>query len=93
MLSQPWHKRVVCYRLEDKYGNCPYYYDGCRALLPCGYLFAYLNPARFKESDYLRYYHKLDMYEYLLIPSALTYSDGTVLFKSDQVISRTKIGR
>lgn len=94
MLRQEWHKRVIAYRLEDEFGNCPYYYDdGRKALLPEGYLFGYMNPSRFRESDYRHYYYKMSLYEYLLIPSVLTYDTGEVLFKPDQVISKTKLGR
>lgn len=93
MLSQPWHKRVVAYRLEDEYGNSPYYYDGYKAMLPDGYFCAYLNPARYRESDYSHFCHKMNLYEYLLLPSVLTYSTGEVLFRADDIISKSKIGR
>lgn len=93
MLSQQWHTRVVAYRLEDEHGNSPYYYDGRRVWLPEGYMYAFLNPSRFKESEYRHFCYKMDLYEYLLLPSVLTYPTGEVLFRADQIISKTKTGR
>ena len=93
MLREKWHKIIIAYRLEDEYGNCPYYYDGYKAMLPDGYLFAYMNPSRFKESDYKYFCYKMSLYEYLLLPSVLTYETGQVLFKPNEVISKAKIGR
>ena len=93
MLYQPWHKRVIAYRLEDGHNNCPFFYDGHKAMLPDGYLFGYMNPSIFRESCYKHYYDKMGLYEYVLIPSVLVYDTGEVLFKPDQVLSKSRIRR
>lgn len=93
MLRQPWHKVVIAYRLEDKHGNAPpYLYEGRRALLPCGYDYAYMNPCIFKEYGYAKYYKRYSMYQYFFFPFVLTYDTGEVLFKPNEVSSKTKLG-
>ena len=92
MLDYNNRKDILAYRLEDQYGNSPYYYDGYKAVLPEGYLCAYLNPCRFRESDYKRFLYKLDIYEYLLVPSAKILEGNEVLFKPKDIISKSKTG-
>lgn len=92
MLSYNDRRVILAYRLEDHYGNSPYYYNGYKAILPDGYLCAYLNPCRFRESDYERFIHKLDIYEYLLYPTAKILEGNEVLFKPKDIISKSKTG-
>ena len=93
MLSKSSHKVIIAYTLEDRYGHCPFYYDGHKAIIPEGYYFAYLNPSIFRESCYRKYYYKMHMYEYVLFNTALTYDTGEVLFRKEDIISKTIIRR
>lgn len=86
MITEPWHHAIIAYRLEDRYGNSPYF--GCND----GYLHAVLNPCRFKESDYIKFYYIMDVYEYLLFPTA-KIKDSNVLFQRQDIISKRKLRR
>lgn len=89
MFHQQWY---IAYRLEDNYNNSPYFYNGHKTILPDGYYHAYLNPCRYKEKEYSYSFYKYDLYEYFLKSTALVYDSGDVLFRKDDIISKTKLG-
>lgn len=88
-MSQRWY---VVYRIEDEFGNSPYFYKGHNVVLPEGYYHGYLNPCLYREKEYSYSTYKYILYEYLLYSTALVYNSGDVLFRDDDVISKTKIG-
>ena len=81
------HNSILAYRLEDAQGFSPDYVNGHRVIIPDGYYLAYKNPCVYKDAVYKFVWPKYDMYEYLL-----TYPNGEVLFRKDDIISKTKIG-
>ena len=89
MNKQKWY---IVYCIEDQYGNSPYYYNGFKAILPDGCQHGYLNPCRYKEKEYKYEAYRFTLYEYLLGPDALVYDSGDVLFRKEDIISKTKIG-
>ena len=83
---------IVAYRLEDGQSLSPDYVSGHPVIIPDGYYLAYMNPCRYKERDYMFVWPKYDLYEYLLFSTALTYPGGEVLFRKDDVISKSRLG-
>jgi hypothetical protein len=88
-----WHTVIIAYRLEDEYGNSPFYFNGHKVILPENYSCAALSPDRFKESEYKHLLFKHSLYEYVLGKTALVYDTGEVLFRDEDVISKSLIRR
>ena len=93
MNKRPWDKVIIAYRLEDDYGNSPFYYKNHKVVLPEGYYAAFMNLDRLYEPCYTRSCTKLHLYEYLLNITAQTYDTGEVLFRKIDIISKTKLRR
>jgi len=93
MLYQKGQKVVVAYCLENKYGESPCYIDGKEVVYPEGYKCAFMNPTRLYEIEYRRYFYHFYVYEYVLNLTALIYDTGEVVFRPDDVLSKTKMRR
>lgn len=91
MTPQNWHTVILAYRLEDELGNSPFYYNGHKVILPECYYGAYLTPSRFNE--FVCSPRKYFLYEYVLGRNALVYDTGEVLFRDEDVMSKTAIRR
>ena len=87
------HNVIIAYRLEDKYGNGPYFYNGRSVILPEGYSGAYLDPNRFKDSAYGNSVYKYSMCEYVLYRTAQVYDTGEVLFRKEDIVSKSLVRR
>lgn len=93
MIYQNGHRVIIVYCLENKYGQSPCIIDGRSVVFPEGYKYGFMNPSRFKEKDYRRFFYQFSMYEYVLDLSALVYDTGEVLFTEKDILSKTKIRR
>ena len=93
MRYQNNHKVIIAYRLEDKYGNSPFYYNGYKVVLPEGYYAAVLDITRFRNEDYKYSYYRLSLYEYALNITAQVYDTGEVLFRKEDIRSKSLIRR
>lgn len=93
MLYQKDHKIIIAYRLEDRYGNSPFYYDGYQVILPEGYFAAILDLTKFRDKDYKYSFYRLSLYEYVLSPTALVFDTGEVLFRKEDIRSKVLLRR
>ena len=95
MLPKLWHSVIIAYRLEDDYGNCPYYQIGPQIQYPIfdTYYRAFLDPTQFRDEKYSSHYRKFHVFEYVLDKNAYALDNGVVMFRSKDVISKTIIRR
>ena len=93
MVHQNNYTVIIAYRLEDKYGNSPFYYNGHEVILPEGYYAAVTDITKFRDRDYKYSFYRLSLYEYVLSSTALVYDTGEVLFREEDVRSKALIRR
>jgi len=82
---------TIAYRLEDVQGQSKDFINDRPVIIPDGYFLGNTDPCIYKEPAYMSVWPRYDLYEYLLYPSALTYPHGEVLFRQDDIVSKTKI--
>lgn len=94
------HTVIIAYRLEDKYGNSPFYVSCDNRHFPVDvypdsgqWKYAFMNPCRFLEHGYSNCPKDYFLFEYLLRKTAHVTLSGEVTFRDQDVVCKSIVRR
>ena len=83
---------IIAYRLENEQGISRDFVNDHAVIVPEGYFLGKKDPCVFREGCYAYSIVRHNLIQYILFPTALIYDTGDVLFRKDDIISKTKLG-